>query len=257
MEGALRRTLNLAQPDDVYNAIVDAHKGLSDEQCRAFDARLILLLVNHIGDEAVIREALRGGGGRGMKDLLTGRLALVTGGGRGNGAAIARGLAQWGARVIVTDIDTEAAHVTAETIVEAGGEARGYALDVTDRDGCRKLAEDIELLVGPIRILVNNAGIFLRGNLLAADGRERWDMTMAVNVDGVFNVTTAFADQLKRTRGTIVNIASVNSFTAPAGSGVYPGPKGRLPSSRGRWPPSWRPTACASTPSRPASSPPP
>jgi len=59
MEGALRRTLNLEKPDDVYNALVDAHKGLSDEECRAFDARLILLLVNHIGDEAVIREALK------------------------------------------------------------------------------------------------------------------------------------------------------------------------------------------------------
>ena len=58
MEGALRRTLNLSQPDDIYNAIVDAHKGLSDEEGRVFDARLILLLVNHIGDEAVIREAL-------------------------------------------------------------------------------------------------------------------------------------------------------------------------------------------------------
>jgi hypothetical protein len=54
MEGALRRTLNLVKPDDVYNAIVDAHKGLSEEECRAFDARLILLLVNHIGEEAVI-----------------------------------------------------------------------------------------------------------------------------------------------------------------------------------------------------------
>jgi hypothetical protein len=56
--GALRRTLNLAHPDDVYNAIVDAHRDLSDDQARTFDARLILLLVNHIGDEAVIREAL-------------------------------------------------------------------------------------------------------------------------------------------------------------------------------------------------------
>jgi hypothetical protein len=56
--GALRRTLNLARPDDVYNAIVDAHRDLSDEQCRAFDARLILLLANHVGDEAVLREAL-------------------------------------------------------------------------------------------------------------------------------------------------------------------------------------------------------
>jgi hypothetical protein len=54
----LRRTLNLARPDDVYSAIVDAHKGLDDAQCRAFDARLILLLANHVGDEAVLREAL-------------------------------------------------------------------------------------------------------------------------------------------------------------------------------------------------------
>jgi hypothetical protein len=56
--GALRRTLNLARPDDVYNAIVDAHRDLTDEQCRAFDARLILLLANHVGDEDVLREAL-------------------------------------------------------------------------------------------------------------------------------------------------------------------------------------------------------
>ena len=55
----LRRTLNLAHPDDIYNAIVDAHKELTDEQSPPFDARLILLLVNHIGDEAVIREALK------------------------------------------------------------------------------------------------------------------------------------------------------------------------------------------------------
>mgnify|MGYP003330639296 CR=1 FL=1 len=55
----LKRELNLARPDDVYNAIVDAHKGMTDEQVRAFDAKLILLLVNHVGDEAVVREALQ------------------------------------------------------------------------------------------------------------------------------------------------------------------------------------------------------
>jgi NAD(P)-dependent dehydrogenase (short-subunit alcohol dehydrogenase family) len=163
-----------------------------------------------------------------LKDLLTGRLALVTGAGRGNGAAIARGLAEAGARVIVTDIDTDAAHAVAESIVKAGGDARGHALDVTDHDGCRKLAEDLALLVGPIRILVNNAGIYLRGNMLAPDGRDRWARTMAVNVDGAFNVTSAFAEQLKRTHGTVVNIASVNSFTAPSGSGVCPVTKGAI-----------------------------
>jgi len=163
-----------------------------------------------------------------MKDMLLGRLALVTGAGRGNGAAIARGLAEAGAKVIVTDLDIEAAHAVAEGIARSGGDARGHGLDVTDHEGCRKLAEDIALLVGPIRILVNNAGIYLRGNMLAADGRERWARTMAVNVDGAFNVTTAFADQLKRTHGSVVNVASVNSFTAPAGSGVYPVTKGAI-----------------------------
>ncbi len=55
---ALTHDLNLAQPDDIYNLVVDAHKGLDEAQCRAFDARLILLLVNQVGDEAVIREAV-------------------------------------------------------------------------------------------------------------------------------------------------------------------------------------------------------
>ena len=163
-----------------------------------------------------------------MKDVLLGRLALVTGAGHGNGAAIARGLAVAGAEVIVTDIDKEAARAIADSIVADGGRARGFMLDVTDEEGCRKLAQDVSLLVGPIRILVNNAGIFLRGDLLAEDGRERWDQTMAVNVQGPFNVTMAFVEQLKLTRGTIVNIASINSFVAQAGSGAYPVSKGAL-----------------------------
>jgi NAD(P)-dependent dehydrogenase (short-subunit alcohol dehydrogenase family) len=163
-----------------------------------------------------------------VKDTLIGRLALVTGAGRGNGAAIARGLAAAGAEVIVTDIDKDSARAIADSIVADGGKARGFELDVTDEEDCRKLAQDLALLVGPVRILVNNAGIFLRGNLVAPDGRERWDKTMAVNVQGVFNVTMAFVEQLKLTRGTIVNIASINSFVAQAGSGSYPVSKGAI-----------------------------
>jgi NAD(P)-dependent dehydrogenase (short-subunit alcohol dehydrogenase family) len=163
-----------------------------------------------------------------VKDLLLGRLALVTGAGRGNGAAIARGLAAAGAEVIVTDIDRDAARSIADSIVAEGGKARGFMLDVTDEEGCRALARDLSLLVGPIRILVNNAGIFLRGNLVAEDGRDRWNQTMAVNVQGPFNVTMAFVEQLKLTRGAIVNIASVASFVAQAGSGAYPVSKGAV-----------------------------
>ena len=163
-----------------------------------------------------------------MKDTLTGRLALVTGAGHGNGAAIAQGLAAAGAKVIVTDIDKEGARTIADAIVKAGGEARSYQLDVTDEDACAMLAADIALLVGPIRVLVNNAGIFLRGPLVAPDGRERWERTMEVNVQGPFNVTMAFMDQLKLTKGTIVNIASINSFVVGMGTGSYPVSKGAL-----------------------------
>ena len=163
-----------------------------------------------------------------MKDMLVGRLALVTGAGRGNGAAIARGLAASGAEVIVTDIDKDAARTIADSIVAEGGKARSFALDVTDAESCRALARDVSLLVGPLRILVNNAGIFLRGNLVAEDGRDRWDRTMAVNVQGPFNVTMAFVEQLKLTKGTIVNIASINSYVAAAGAGAYPVSKGAL-----------------------------
>lgn len=159
-----------------------------------------------------------------MSGVLEGKLALVTGGGRGNGAAIARGLAAAGGRVIVTDIDAAAAQATAGTL----GEAWPYSLDVTDDEACQKLAAHVGVEIGPLDILVNNAGIFLRGNLAAPDGRARWAETLKVNVQGPFNVTMAFVDQLKRTRGTIVNVASINSFMAPAGSGPYPVSKGAL-----------------------------
>jgi len=159
-----------------------------------------------------------------MSGVLTGKLALVTGAGRGNGAAIARGLAASGARVVITDIDAATARATADTIDQAWP----YSLDVTDDEACQKLASHIETEIGPLDILVNNAGIFLRGNLAAPDGRARWEQTLKVNVQGPFNVTMAFVDQLKRTRGTIVNVASINSFMAPAGSGAYPVSKGAL-----------------------------
>src|SRR4029079_5701788 len=89
-------------------------------------------------------------GGCALKEMLTGRLALVTGGGHGNGAAIARGLAAAGAEVIVTDIDRDVARTIADSIIAHGRKARGFALDVTEEEGCRKLAQDLSLLVGPI-----------------------------------------------------------------------------------------------------------
>jgi NAD(P)-dependent dehydrogenase (short-subunit alcohol dehydrogenase family) len=152
-----------------------------------------------------------------MGSDLAGRLALVTGAGRGNGAAIAAGLAAAGARVIATDIDATAAAATAARI---GGGAQGFGLDVADAAACAALAGKVGAL-GTLAILVNNAGILLRGRLTDADAAAAWERTMAVNLGGIFNVTTAFVPALKRSRGAVINIASINSFVAPVGAGAY------------------------------------
>lgn len=158
-----------------------------------------------------------------MKDLLQGKLALVTGAGSGIGAGIARGMAEAGARVLVVDINGKAAQETASTLP---GHAEGFTLDVSDRTVCDALAAAIRRGHGPIDILVNNAGIIRRGPVDAADAREQWDATLAVNLDGPYNMTTAFLDQLKETKGSVINIGSIQSFVALPNSAAYTTSKG-------------------------------
>lgn len=160
--------------------------------------------------------------------LLDGRLALVTGAGQGNGRAIASGLAEAGARVVVTDINAETAVETAAAIVATDGQAWSFGLDVTDADACAELAATVRGEIGDIAILVNNAGILIRGHLSDADHREAWRRTLNVNVDGTYNVTMAMLDALKASKGTIVNIASIRSFVAPPGSAEYSVSKGAI-----------------------------
>jgi NAD(P)-dependent dehydrogenase (short-subunit alcohol dehydrogenase family) len=158
-----------------------------------------------------------------MPGLLEAKLALVTGGGSGIGAAIARAMAQQGARVIVADIDGEAASGTAASI---GGEAKGFACDVADRAACDALAAAIGREIGAVSVLVNNAGIIRRGAVTDPDARRDWDATMRVNLDGPYNMTTAFLDPLRATRGAIVNIGSIQSFVALPNSAAYTTSKG-------------------------------
>ena len=112
-----------------------------------------------------------------MLPLLTGKRALVTGGGSGIGAGIAAAMAAAGAEVIVVDRNGAAAAQTAERI---GG--RAFALDVTDRDAVAALAAEIGQQIGPISVLVNNAGIVRRGKVEDASAPEDWDATLAVNL---------------------------------------------------------------------------
>ena len=151
--------------------------------------------------------------------LLQGHVALITGGGSGIGEGIATAMAQNGARVIVVDVNAAGAQRVAAAI---GNEAASYRLDVADRDACDALAAQ----VGPISILVNNAGIIRRGKLESASARADWDATMAVNLDGPYNMVTAFLDQLKATKGSVINIGSIQSFVALPNSAAYTTSKG-------------------------------
>jgi NAD(P)-dependent dehydrogenase (short-subunit alcohol dehydrogenase family) len=146
--------------------------------------------------------------------LLDNHIAVVTGAGSGIGRAIAAGYAREGARVVVLDINKDAAVETAQQILNAGGKAESFALDVTRRDDCIAMARQIADKVGPVTILVNNAGIARRNGMTGADAAviKDWEDIIAINLTGVFNVTHAFLSPLRANKGRIVNIGSIQSF---------------------------------------------
>ncbi len=158
-----------------------------------------------------------------MTGLLEGRLALVTGAGSGIGAAIALAMGAAGARVIAADLNEETAAATANRI---GTDAASFTLDVTDHAAVDALAALIARELGPISVLVNNAGIIRRGKVEDATTRADWDATLAVNLTAPYTVTTAFLDQLKATKGAVINIGSIQSFVALPNSAAYTTSKG-------------------------------
>ncbi|HWE69358.1 MAG TPA: glucose 1-dehydrogenase [Acidimicrobiales bacterium] len=152
-----------------------------------------------------------------MTGGLEGRVALVTGGGRGIGRAICLALADSGARVAVTyRVDAEAADRTVDDIRWAGGEAVGYRADVGDPEQVATLVARVAGELGPVDHLVNNAG-FSRLTPAEDLGFAEWRKVLTVNLDGPFLTTWAVKDgMLTRGRGSIVNVASV--------AGIEPNP---------------------------------
>ncbi len=158
-----------------------------------------------------------------MPGLLDDHIALITGAGSGIGEAIAHAMAAAGARIVAADIDGGAAERTAQAI---GDVALGFVCDVADRGQCDVLSAEVRQRVGAISILVNNAGIIRRGAVTEPNARQDWDATMAVNLDGPYNMVTAFLDQLKETKGAVVNIGSIQSFVTLPNSAAYTTSKG-------------------------------
>ena len=165
-----------------------------------------------------------------------GRVALVTGGGRGIGAAVAAELAARGARVAVLDADNGLATESARA---CGGHAE--VCDVTDRAAVDRACGAVEAALGPVDILVNNAGISPKRDgrpvpVWEMDGAE-WDAVVAVNLTGCFNMARRLTPgMVARRRGWIVNMASVSGRVwTPLVSGHYTATKTALVGLTRHW----------------------
>jgi 2-hydroxycyclohexanecarboxyl-CoA dehydrogenase len=158
---------------------------------------------------------------------LQGKTALVTGAGRGIGEAIAGGLAAGGAAVAVCDVDGAAAAKTAAGIAERhGGRAVGITVDIADSAAVRIAVGNAESELGPIDVLVNNAGIDVIERFVDST-EETWDRIISVNLRGTITVTRAVLDgMIERGAGRIIHIASDAGRVGSSGEVVYSATKG-------------------------------
>ncbi len=159
---------------------------------------------------------------------LTGRLALITGSSQGIGLALARGLGQAGARIVVNGRDAEKLERARTQLADEGIAAFAAPFDVTERGATIDAVAAIERDIAPIDILANNAGI-QRRSPFESFPEETWREIMAANLDGVFHVTQAVgARMLARRRGRIINICSVASELGRATIVPYAATKGAV-----------------------------
>ena len=156
---------------------------------------------------------------------LDGKVAMVTGGARGIGKAIAAELAGAGAKVAVVDLDLANAEATAG---ELGGGAKGFRANVAQAQDVEAVVAEIERDLGPIDILVNNAGI-TRDSLLVRLSEADWDAVLSVNLKAAFlTMKTVTRGMMKRRSGRVINIASVVGIVGNKGQANYSASKAGL-----------------------------
>lgn len=157
---------------------------------------------------------------------LNGQVALVTGGSRGIGLAIAHALAEGGAVVAVAARDEARARNAASSLPGEGHS--GYGVDVADSASVNTLVKRVEEELGSLEILVNNAGV-TRDNLLMRLKDEDWDAVIDTNLRGTFNTIRASSrGMMKRRSGRIINISSVVGITGNTGQANYAASKAGL-----------------------------
>ncbi len=164
-----------------------------------------------------------------MEKELTGRVALVTGGGRGIGRSISLALAGLGATVLVNyNGSRECALEVVEKIRQEGGQGEAVGCDVSDFEACGRMIQEILGKYTRVDILVNNAGI-TRDNLIARMKEEEYDSVLDINLKGAFNTIRHLSRSfLKQRGGKIVNITSVAGVMGNAGQANYAASKAGL-----------------------------
>jgi NAD(P)-dependent dehydrogenase (short-subunit alcohol dehydrogenase family) len=140
---------------------------------------------------------------------LRGKVALVTGAGRGIGFAIAQRLGRDGALVAISDIDAGRAREAADLLSADGIQAIAIGSDVSSESDAIAMVETVQQAFGRLDVLVNNAGVVSTGSILGVSAEE-WRRVMSINLDGVFHcVKAALPGMMERRSGRIINIASV------------------------------------------------
>ena len=156
-----------------------------------------------------------------MGKFLEGKVALVTGGTSGIGAAICKQLAESGARVATNYRNQEKARKWHDELAAQGLDVKLFRVDVTDVEGCQNMVSDIEVDMGPVDILVNNAGITMDTTLRKMT-KEQWDKVLSVNLDSLYNVTRPLIEGMtNRGWGRIINISSINGQKGQIGQTNY------------------------------------